>query len=529
PTEKNYNDRKHFSTKDWETVTIPEEYSKTWAGVRGLILKKPLPIPETGNSVVTYYKSVYVPKEWKNRDIFIHFESAGSAYYVWVNGEMVGYAEDSQTPSEFNLTNFVKPGDDNDIYVQVFSTSTGSLLEMAAPKYRLGITGEVYMYSKAVANVSDYGVVADYYPKSKSGKVTINATIENKTKKGEYYVEAILWGPDGKEVAKYGQWVIFDKKNAIDIVFDREVLDVKPWSSETPDLYTLVMHVRDKKLQVIETTGTRFGFRHLEMKNGKLQLNGNTIKLRGVVWTDYVKSPKELEKNFKQMRANNINAVLTTYHTPQPAEFYELCDEYGIYVVSEANLQPYSSLSKSIATDLDYSPAFVARVRNMYERDKNHPSIIAWSLGNSADNGVCMENAYRFLKNKDKIRPVVYSGADYAENTDIIAKRGCGAEFLKQFVAKKQSRPLLLMEYGSTQGNSFGGLEELWCNAMNHREVIGGFAAYWNSTELFDQATGQHVKLEGLVTSDGKPTPALEELRQLYCPIKVKLVSMEGG
>ncbi|MBR4803433.1 MAG: hypothetical protein IK032_02195, partial [Bacteroidales bacterium] len=381
----------------------------------------------------------------------------------------------------------------------------------------------------AVANVSDYGVVADYYPKSKSGKVTINATIENKTKKGEYYVEAILWGPDGKEVAKYGQWVIFDKKNAIDIVFDREVLDVKPWSSETPDLYTLVMHVRDKKLQVIETTGTRFGFRHLEMKNGKLQLNGNTIKLRGVVWTDYVKSPKELEKNFKQMRANNINAVLTTYHTPQPAEFYELCDEYGIYVVSEANLQPYSSLSKSIATDLDYSPAFVARVRNMYERDKNHPSIIAWSLGNSADNGVCMENAYRFLKNKDKIRPVVYSGADYAENTDIIAKRGCGAEFLKQFVAKKQSRPLLLMEYGSTQGNSFGGLEELWCNAMNHREVIGGFAAYWNSTELFDQATGQHVKLEGLVTSDGKPTPALEELRQLYCPIKVKLVSMEGG
>ena len=529
PTEKNFNDRKHFSTKDWETITIPEEWSKTWAGVQGLILKKPLPIPETHNAVVTYYKSVYVPKGWKNRDIFIHFESAGSAYYVWANGKMVGYAEDSYTPSEFNLTNFVKPDDDNDIIVQVFSTSTGSLLEMTAPKYRLGITGEVYMYSKAEANVSDYTVIADYSPKTKNGNINISATIENKSKKGEFYVDAVLWGPDGKEVAKYGQWVIFDKKNAIDIVFDREVLDVKPWSSETPDLYTLILRVRDKKLQIIETTGTRFGFRHLEMKNGKLQLNGNTIKLRGVVWTDYGKSYKERQNAFKMMRANNINAVLTTYHTPQPVDFYELADEYGIYVVDEANLQPFSSLAKSIATDLDYSAAFVARVRNMYERDKNHPSVIAWSLGNSADNGVCMENAYRFLKNKDKIRPVIYSGADFAENTDIVAKRGCSMEFLKQFVSKKQSRPLLLMEYGSTQGNSFGGLGELWDNAMKNREVMGGFAAYWNSTEIFDQATGQHVKLEGLVTDDGKATPALNELRQMYCPIKIKLVSMEGG
>ena len=529
PTEKNFNDKKHMSVQTWETVTIPEVWSANNPGVEALILKDPFSIPETGNAVGTYYKKVSVPSDWKNFDIFLHFDAVGSAYYVWVNDKMVGYAEDSYMPSEFNLTNYVKTGSDNDVFVQVLSTSTGSLLEMTAPKNRLGITGEVYLYAKATANVSDYTVLADYIPKSKSGRVTINATIENKTKKGEYYVEAILWGPDGKEVGKYGQWVIFDKKNAIDIIFDREVLDVKPWSSETPDLYTLVLHVRDKKMQIIETTGTRFGFRHLELKGGKLQLNGNTIKLRGVVWTDYAKSYKDLRENLRLMRANNINAVLTTYHTPQPVEFYELCDEYGIYVVSEANLQPFSSLTKSIATDLDYSGAFVARVRNMYERDKNHPSIIAWSLGNAADNGVCMENAYRFLKNKDKIRPVVYSGADYAENTDIIAKRGCNAEFLKQFVVKKQSRPLLLMEYGSTQGNSFGGLCDIWDNVMRHSEVIGGFAAYWNSSEIFDQVSGKNVFLEGLLNSEGKPTPALDELRQLYCPIKVKLVSMEGG
>ncbi len=529
PTEKDFNDKKHFSVQSWQTVTIPEVWAANNPGVEAITLKKPLPIPETHNVVGTYYRMVYVPKDWKNRDVFIHFDAAGSAYYVWVNGKMVGYAEDSRTPSEFNLTNFVKTDADNTIIVQIFSTSTGSLLEMSAPKNQLGITGDVYMYSKATANVSDYSIVADCRPKSKSGNVTINATIENKTKKGEFYVEAVLWGPDGKEVAKYGQWVIFDKKNAIDIVFDREVLNVKPWSSENPDLYTLILRVRDKKLQVIETTGTRFGFRHLELKDGKLYLNGNSIKLRGVVWTDCGKSYKALQNDFKMMRSNNINAVLTTFNTPQSAEFYELCDEYGIYVVSEANLQPYSSLNKSIATDLDYSAAFVARVRNMYERDKNHPSIIAWSLGNGTDNGVCMENAYRFLKNKDKVRPVIYSGADFAENTDIIAKRGCNAEFLKQFVSKKQSRPLLLMEYGSTQGNSFGGLDRLWEQAMRHREVIGGFAAYWNATAVFDQNTGKNVSLEGLVSPDGKTTPALAELRELYCPIKVKLVSMDGG
>lgn len=529
PGEKEFNSKKLISVKDWKTVTIPEQWSKNNPGTDALTLKKPTPIPETHNAVGTYYKKVYVPKDWKNRDIFIHFESAGSAYYVWANGKMVGYAEDSYTPSEFNITNYVKPDDDNVIIVQVFSTSTGSLLEMAAPKNRLGITGDVYIYSKATANVADFTVLADYNVKAKTGNITVNATIENKSKKGEYYVEAILWGPDGKEAGKYGQWVIFDKKNAIDIVFDREVLDAKPWSSENPDLYTLILHVRDKKLQIIETTGTRFGFRHLELRNGKLQLNGNTIKLRGVAWTDYGKSYKALQNDFKMMRSNNINAVLTTYHTPQPAVFYELADEYGIYVITEANLQPYSSLAKSIATDLDYSGAFVARVRNMYERYKNHPSIIAWSLGNSSDNGVCMENAYRFLKNKDKVRPVIYSGADFAENTDIVAKRGCSMEFLKQYVSKKQSRPLLMMEFGSSQGNSFGGVGELWDEAMRHSEVIGGFAAYWNGTEIFDQNTGQKITLEGLVNTEGKPTPALYELRQMYSPIKVKLVSMDGG
>ncbi len=529
PTEKDFNDRKHFSTNDWKTVSIPEQWSKNNPGTEALTLKKPVPIPETRNAVGTYYKSVYIPKEWKDRALFLHLESAGSAYYVWVNGQMVGYAEDSRTPSEFNLTNFAKADDDNDIIIQIISTSTGSLLEMSTPKNRIGITGEIYLYSKATANVSDFTVLADYNVKAKTGNITINATIENKTKKGEFYVEAILWGPDGKEAGKYGQWVIFDKKNAIDIVFDREVLDVKPWSSETPDLYTLILHVRDKKLQVIETTGTRFGFRHLEMKSGKLQLNGNNIKLRGVVWTADGLSAKELQNNFKLMRSNNINAIYTTYNTPQSAVFYELADEYGMYVVTEANLQPFSSLAKSVATDLDYSGAFVARVRNMYERYKNHPSIIAWSLGNSADNGVCMENAYRFLKNKDKVRPVIYSGADFAENTDIVAKRGCSMEFLKQFVSKKQSRPLLMLEFGSTQGNSFGGLSQLWNEAMRHREVIGGFAAYWNGTEFFDQATGQKVTLEGLVSPSGQATPALDELRQMYCPIKVKLVSIDGG
>ena len=528
PVEKDIKSKK-FAAGGWSVMPVPGLWRDNGHDVSALVLAAPTPIPEIGNAVGTYCREVFVPKDWNGRNVIFHLGGASSAFYLWVNGEYVGYSEDSQTPSEFDITKTVKFGKSNMIVFQVFATSTGSLFEMTRAKNKVGTLGETYMYAKAEASISDYTVLADYVPRSKSGNINVNVSLENKNRKGEFYVETILWDPSGKEIEKYGKWVVFDKRNAVDVMFDREVLNVVPWSAETPNLYTLILRVRDKDMNVIEITGTRFGFRHLELKDGRLMLNGSPIKLKGVVRSDYGNSQKLIREDIMLMKKNNVNAVLTSYTTPQDPIFYELCDEYGLYVIDEANLQPYSTRTKAITTDPDYTDAFVARVRNMYERDKNHTSVIAWSVGNGSDNGPCSEAAYRWLKNKDKIRPAIYSGADYGENTDIIATRHGSADFIKQFCGKHQARPLILMEYGSTQGNSFAGMENLWNEVLNHSEVLGGFVRIWNETEVFDQETGKNATLEGLVTASRKESPALSVLKQMYCPIKVELVSLEGG
>ena len=525
-------EQKDFAPQGWSSVTLPD-YSWQEGGKNVLTKKvtKPGDVSESGNYVATYYRDLDVPKSWKEYKAFLNLQ-ARSAYYVWVNHEYVGYSEDSRDISEFDITKHLKPGKHNNVVVQVIGTSDGNLLESQYARSLNGFTSEPFIVLKPYANIMDYSVLADYNPSSKMGTLTVNVDVYNEMKKGQYYLEMEVWDPKGHQVEKMGRWTVFDKKNELTMKLERYIADIKPWNSETPNIYTLVLRMRDQKMNLVETVGCRFGFRNVNITDGQLTVNGEPVTIKGVTYAFYDKesnalpTKEQVQKDLQLMKRNNINAVRTTLYSPAAPYFYELCDEYGIYVLSDANLQPLSTTAKAVATDKTYINMFVSRMQNMYERLKNHPSIIAWSLGNSEDNGVCMENAYRAIKQKDKTRPVLFPGAGYSDNSDVVTPLFIEYDDLKLYAAKQQTRPLVMAAFGSTKGNSFGNMEPMWKLVRENRMLQGGFACYWNPADYFNPVEAVDLHSEGFVGNDGTISPLLSELRNIYRPFDVRLVNI---
>ncbi len=524
---------KDFSTEGWSTVSVPSArlYERN-KPVESKKISSPSDISSSKNWVATYYREFEVPKSWKEYKAYLNIQ-AKSAFYVWVNQEYVGYSEDSRDLSEFELTKHLKIGKTNNVVVQVVSTSDGSMLESQYARSINGITSDVFIVLKPIANIMDYKLVADYNPSNKMGNLSLNLDIFNETQKGQYYVEFEIWDPKGHQVEKMGRWTVFDKKNELTMNMEREIANILPWSSETPNIYTLVIRLRDQKMNLVETVGCRFGFRTVEMKNGILTVNGAPVTLRGTIYSyfDYsqtgIPTKEQISRDLQLMKQHNINAVRTTMYSPAPDYFYEMCDEYGLYVLCDANLQPFSTQTKAVATDKAYINLFITRMQNMYERLKNHPSIIAWSLGSGIDNGVCMENAYRTIKQKDKTRPVVFPGAGYSDNTDIIAPVNIEYGDLKLFAAKQnQTRPLVMASFGSTKGNSYGNIEPLWQLVRANSSLQGGFASCWNPVDYFDVDSQSDLYNTGLVDKKRQAVPYLAELRNIYRPFDVKLVNI---
>lgn len=524
---------KGFSFASWPTVDVPS-YRWTLNGVP-LYMKMPKrvdDIPTQGNAVATYCRVIDIPKNWSGCQVFLQMQ-ARSAYYVWVNQEYVGFSEDSRAYSEFNLTEHIRFGKPNTIVIQVISTSDGSLMEMSQDRSIMGITDSVFLMLKPSVNVQDYTISANYSSATNTGSFSIATNIENITRKGQYYVEVELWNPKGKVLEKMGRWVVFDKKKEISITQERDFVGILPWTAETPNLYTAVVRLRNENMELLETVGTRFGFRTVDVKGGVLRVNDVPVTLRGATYMCHSGTggltEDQMRNDLSMMKQHNINAVLTSVYSPVTPRFYELCDEYGLYVVCEANIQPFALQTKTVVADKDYVPHFIVRVQNMYECYKNHTSIIAWSLGSSADNGICMENAYRLLKQKDKSRPVIFPGAEYSENTDIIATCKPSLAEVKSYMDKPQTRPFLFYTFGATQGNTFGNMESLWTMVRSNRNVQGGFVSLWNSSSYYDMQHRKDVSVSGLMTENQTPVPYLEELRGVYRPFQVKAVSFSPG
>lgn len=451
------------------------------------------------DSSLIYSRQIEVDRVWKDYQVFLNVR-CGRACRVYINDKVVGYADDSRNWNEFLLNKYLKYGKFNTLAIEAIKRPQGALLEDTA--IAVGLNGEPYILFKTDPGISDIGLSADYDVMTSSGTLTVDARVFNSRHKGRWYMEVEVWDPQGRQLDRMGRWVVFDKRTEEQLDISRSWPDIEPWSAERPTLYTVVVRLRNEKMEEEETIGARIGFRHVEIMEGQLVVNGKPITVKGVNYgiehTEGLASREQIRRDIVAMKRNNINAVRTARFSPMDAFFYELCDHYGLYVVADANLMPLSSQHQAVATDQSFASLFERRVENLYGRYKNHTSIIAWCLGDTRDNGVCMAAAYRRLKALEKQRPVIFPGADFSEYTDIVAPALPTMSTLRQALSKSSERPFLMMP--SVNSSNFANLGDIWQFVTTQRQLQGGFVASW--------------PLGGVM---------LAELKQLYSPFSMSL------
>lgn len=461
---------------------------------------------QTENDAVSYSQLFEFPKWWRGYRVFFRF-MATPGYGLYVNENLVGVSHDSRAVTEFDITDLVRMGRSSQISLRYVGQDDGALLEHSGAK---GIAGDCAIMLKPLANVQDYTLTTQYDPASGMGSYVLEADLFNVQRKEKCYLEVEIWDSKGHEVDKLGKWCFFDKRTETTQSLTSTLGNVLPWSAETPRLYTAVVRLYDENMALVDMVGTRFGFRSLSGQKS-LIVNGKSVKIKGITMNSDIDlstpdAVKQLRNQMVQMKVNNVNAIRTYGKGPASPRFYELCDELGFYVVCDAHLFPASSMGQAVAADNEYSEYFNNRMRSLYGELKNHTSIIAWSLGTCPDNGVCMQSAYRTLKQLDQSRPVIYSGAQYADNTDLIAPLNCNTEFLTQYLSKSQERSLLMLGFGSTIGNNFGGMDALWQKVCDHTNIQGGFVQMQNWQDIAEK-------------------PYLPELKYMYRPFDIRMTS----
>lgn len=456
---------------------------------------------KTTDTSIIYSRQLDVEPSWKDYLVYLSVR-CGRGVRVSVDGKEIGQGGDSRHWNEFLLTG-LHYGKTSLLTFETMKASREGLLEDST--IQVGLNGEPYLLFKNDPNIFDMSVVADYDAATTSGSLTLSTDVFCGKRKGKYYVEVELWDSKGHTFDRLGRWVVFNGKNEESVELSRTWPNVEPWNAENPVLYTAVVRLRNEKMEKEEVVGFRFGFRRVEVKEGVLQLNGKAITLKGVTYgtehTEGFSSREQMKRDVLSMKRLNINAVRTSRYSPMDPYFYELCDQYGLYVVCDANLLPYSSQHSVVATDQDYLPLFEHRVDNLYGKYKNYTSIIAWSLGNTRDNGVCMTAVYRRLKAHEKNRPVIFSGADYGESTDIIAPQLPDEKTLRQALGKQGNRPYLMLT--SVDAAHFSTLESLWGLVEGYRQLQGGFVDAWPLSTMMQS-----------------------ELKHLFSPFDVKLSKM---
>ena len=408
-------------------------------------------IGETNNYTGSYRRTFELPADWNGQEVFFHVGSATSNLTLWVNGKYVGYSEDSKVAAEFNITKYLKKGQ-NLIAMQIMRWCDGSYLEDQDFWRFTGIAREVYLYARPKAHIQDFFIRQDC--QDGNGLLDVDVKVAGKAQ-----VEARLYDSAGNQVGDH----ITAAANSSLFTLHSSLPNVKAWTAETPNLYTLIMTLKqgDKVLEVIPQ---RIGFRHIEIKGGQLLVNGQPILIKGADRHEldpdggYVVSVERMIQDIKIMKYLNINAVRTC-HYPDDPRWYDLCDEYGIYLTAESNLESHGMGygEGTLAKRQDYELAHLERQYGNVHSFKNHPSIIVWSLGNEAGYGPNFEKAYDWIKSYDQSRPVQYEQARHDGKTDIFCPMYMGYEDCEKYAKTDNPRPLIQCEYAHAMGNSIGG------------------------------------------------------------------------
>ena len=462
---------------------------------------QPPALPEQ-NPVGVYRREITVPADWDGRDIYLHIAGAKSGCYVYVNGKEVGYNEDSKNPAEYLINDYLQPGK-NVLTLKIFRWSTGSYLECQDFWRMSGIERDVFLYSQPKTSVNDFRITSTLDDTYKNGIFRLAIDLKNhQTNTANLAVSYTLVDKDGKTVSESEQTVSVPSDKLSTVNFQQQLPDVQTWTSEAPNLYKLFMTVKENG-KVTEVIPYHVGFRRIEIKeidqkagNGKnyvvLLVNGQPIKLRGVNIHEHNPEtghyvPEELmRKDFELMKRHNINTVRLC-HYPQDRRFYELCDEYGLYVYDEANIEShgmYYDLRKggTLGNNPEWLKPHMYRTINMFERNKNYPSVTFWSLGNEAGNGYNFYQTYLWVKEADKDimnRPVNYERAQWEWNSDMYVPQYPSAGWLEQIGQRGSDRPVAPSEYAHAMGNSTGSLWDQWKAIYKYPNLQGGYIWDW--------------------------------------------------
>lgn len=505
------------------------------------------PMVETKNNYVgSYRRTIELPAGWKGQEVYLHVGSATSNLYVWVNGVFVGYSEDSKMAAEFNLTKYLKPGK-NLIAMQIYRWCDGSYLEDQDFWRLSGIGREVYLYSRNPLHIEDIFVTPDLDAAYKDGSLNVVATLN---KPAVANVELSLCEPQGREVAQ--ATVKSDARGNIKTVL--KVSDPAKWSAEDPHLYVLLLRLKDNKGNVLEVIPQKVGFRKIEQKDGQIWVNGKAVLFKGAdrhemdPLTGYVVSRERMIQDIRIMKENNLNAIRTC-HYPDDPMWYELCDEYGIYLVCEANVESHGMGygEKTLAKDPAFAKAHMERNQRMVEAFKNHPSIIFWSMGNEAGDGPNFEACYKWIKNRDHSRPVQYERAGTASHTDVFCPMYSSLETMEKWAQNKDKRPMIMCEYAHAMGNSQGGFKEYWDMIRKYPKLQGGFIwdyvdqAFRGYTEKGDMiytyggdygkyhGSDNNFNCNGLISPDRVPNPHMYEVKKVYQSVWTTPVDIKNG
>ncbi|SDJ99376.1 glycoside hydrolase family 2 TIM barrel-domain containing protein [Sediminibacillus albus] len=475
----------NFQDSDWDTIPVPGNWQlqgygdiiylnqeHPWQGY-GTI--SPPEVPIEHNEVGSYRHTFQIPGNWKKGEIFLSFQGVKSAFNVWVNGKKVGYSEDSFTPAEFNISDYVKNGK-NTLAVEVFRWSDGAWLENQDMVDLSGIFRDVYLYATPKVHIEDYKLETDLDADYEDAVLDIDGQLMNQEtiNPNKYAIEAKLFDQDNKQLDLQETLIMVDS----DGTFQSEITVENPlkWSAEQPNLYTLVLNVKDAKDKTVETISSKVGFREIEIEDKQVKINGQPIMIKGVNRhevdpdTGYVMSEERLREDIEIMKQNNINAVRTG-HYPFHPRFYELADEYGIYILDEANNESHN-MRPFPGNNPAWTPAVKDRIQSMVERDKNHPSVIFWSMGNEVGSGDVFRETSQWIKDYDPTRPLHFQQDNSLADFD---------SFMYPSLSKLESygerneRPLIMCEYEHAMGNSLGNIKEYWEIIDKYDNLQGGF------------------------------------------------------
>ena len=541
-----------YNVDEWAEIEVPGNIelqgygTPVYTNMHNEFPSNPPYAPTEFNPTGCYVRDFQMPESWRGRRVVIRFGAVRSAMYLYVNGKKYGYSEDSKTPAEWDITQSVHPGQ-NRVAVMVVRFCDGSYLECQDMWRMSGITRDVCIYSTPRVHISDYNMVARLDEHSGEGLIDLTVELSGRLA-GHMSVEAELLDTAGHSV-----WIKQERIESHDWTtrFEGEgcrVADIHPWTAETPYLYTLIMRLKNSGGVTTETIGCKVGFRNVTLQDipyqgddtvltaRQLCVNGVPVTIRGVNRHEH--SPyrgqyvtrAEMEFDIMLMKHMNINAVRTC-HYPDDEYWYELCDRYGLYVWDEANVESHAQGygEGSLAKKKEWSWPMQYRVNNMYHRDRNYASVIAWSLGNECGNGVATEHTYRYLKRLDSTRPVTYERAELDWNTDIVEVMYPSVEYLSDYCADWRGlgshferyrdiesvnglrrsyfplktattdstaqqmplRPYIIAEYCHAMGNSMGGLKDYWDTIDKYPPLQGGFVWDWVD-QSFVRYTGHH-------------------------------------